>query len=120
MENISHVAELLHQHGAYLDVRDIVGHTPLHESCRSGALDIVQWLLERGADVNAQCCRLYTPVHVSADYGCLQVLKLLIASQGQYRSPTVHGKRPLHVQQVLTSDEITSKLCSYCWTRCKS
>jgi len=92
-----HVAELLHQNGAYLDVQDNGGHTPLHESCRAGVLDIVQWLLERGADADAECCKLYTPIHVSANNGCLQALKLLIAHKANIDIRTVHGKRPLHV-----------------------
>jgi ankyrin repeat protein len=91
------VANLLHRHGAYLDVQDNGGHTPLHESCRTGVLDIVKWLLERGADADALCCKLYSPVHVSADNGSLQALKLLIVHNANIDIKTVHGKRPLHV-----------------------
>ena len=36
-----------------MNVRDNAGYTPLHESCVTGALPIVERLLVAGADVNA-------------------------------------------------------------------
>lgn len=92
-----HIAELLHRHGADLDVQDNGGHTSLHEACRTGVPDIVQWLLVHGADMNAQCCQRYSPLHVAADNGSLQALKILIAHNADIDIRTVHGKCPLHV-----------------------
>ena len=69
------VAELLHRNGADVDVRDSSEDTPLREACVAGVLDIVQWLLNHGADVNAQgyraldstsqCGQQWTPPSIS-------------------------------------------------------
>jgi ankyrin repeat protein len=48
------VAELLHQHGADVNVRGQSNATSLLVACVAGTLEIVQWLLNHGADVNAQ------------------------------------------------------------------
>jgi len=85
MENISMLRSCYISMVHTLNVRDIVGHTPLHRSCRSGALDIVQCFLERGADVNAQCCRLYTPVSRVGRLWMPSSIEVTYRSQGQYR-----------------------------------
>ena len=35
-----------------VDTRDDMGHTPLHYAAQTGQIKVMQWLTERGADVN--------------------------------------------------------------------
>jgi hypothetical protein len=44
------VADLLHQHGADVDARDKSQWTLLHEASFTGLVDVVEWLLDHGAD----------------------------------------------------------------------
>lgn len=46
--------EILDKNEKLVNKRDKNGWTPLHEAVRDGNLDIIQLLLERGADVNAR------------------------------------------------------------------
>lgn len=48
------VADLLYQHGVAVDIRDVLKNTTLHTASMFELTDIVQWLLNRGADVNSQ------------------------------------------------------------------
>jgi ankyrin repeat protein len=48
------VAELLCQHGAAVDVRGYNNRTLLHAASEDGFIDVVQWLLDHGADADLQ------------------------------------------------------------------
>jgi len=96
----SYVADLLHRHGADLDVPDSGGHTSLYEACRTGALEpqiLHSGCSNTGQYMNAQCCKRYTPLHVAAYNGSHQALQMLIAHDANIDIRTVHGKCPLHV-----------------------
>ena len=91
------VAELLHQNGADVDVRDRHENTPLRATCNSGFLDIVKWLLDHGADVNTQNHELWTPLHSAADHGHLQIFQMLIEHNANIHNRTYSGASLLHV-----------------------
>lgn len=46
------LAEILHQRGADLFAKDKYGMTPLHMACKIGRLDVIQFLLSKGAMVD--------------------------------------------------------------------
>ena len=47
------VAELLAAHGADVNVKGVDKRTPLHEAASRGNVNVVAFLIEKGADVNA-------------------------------------------------------------------
>ena len=69
------VANLLHKHGAVVDVQDQDTWIPLHIASGYGYVDIMRWLLDHGADANARTRDrwqpLRTPLHVATR--CMQV-----------------------------------------------
>ena len=91
------IAELLHQYGADLDVRDKLENTPLRQASEAGFPDIVRWLLKHGADVNAQDGGHWTPLHCAANSGQLQICQLLIEHNANIHARTDLGESPLHV-----------------------
>ena len=93
------VAELLHRHGADVDVRDEFGDTPLREAYRHRdvSLDIAQWLLNHGADVNARGHRGWSPLHSVAEQGFLQAFQMLIEHNPDIHAETDGGASPLHI-----------------------
>jgi hypothetical protein len=59
------VADLLYRHGADVYVQGSGGSTPLHIASR-GHIDIMRWLLDRGADANFPDEEFMTPLHLAA------------------------------------------------------
>ncbi|PNP46422.1 hypothetical protein THARTR1_10744 [Trichoderma harzianum] len=58
--------KLLLDNGAKIDQRGNDGETPLHVACREGTLEAVRFLVDRGADVNAESGRFGTPILAAA------------------------------------------------------
>jgi ankyrin repeat protein len=90
------VAELLHRNGADVDVRDKYEDTLLCEVCRSGALDIVQWLFNHGADPNPQGCQNRPPLIIVASYGRLEEVQMLIEHNADIHIRDDYGRTSLH------------------------
>jgi ankyrin repeat protein len=90
------VAELLHQNGADVDVCDPSENTLLRRASRNGVLDIMQWLLDHKADVNAQGSGGYAPLHCAAQCGHLQAFQMLIEHNADIHVQNAFGMTPLH------------------------
>ena len=72
------VANLLHKHGAVVDVRNPMGCTPLHTASLSPDVDIMRWLINHGANVNALDGVSCTPLHWAAFFQHLESVQLLL------------------------------------------
>ena len=72
-----HTAELLHQRGADVEIRDD-DHTLLHFASVNGSVDIGQWLLTHGGDANSREDNLETPLHLAAMNGQLEFVQMLL------------------------------------------
>jgi hypothetical protein len=71
------VAKLLHQHGAVVPI-GYKGRTLLHAASADGLVDVAQWLLNIGADANAQEDNHSTPLHFAAANGRLEMVQILL------------------------------------------
>jgi Ankyrin repeats (3 copies) len=52
--NHEELVEVIDSHEEYVNARDANGWTPLHEAVRRGKLESVQFLIDRGSDVNSR------------------------------------------------------------------
>jgi uncharacterized protein len=102
------IAELLHQSGADVDVRDSVEDMPLREACMAGVLDTVQWLLNHGADASALGCRNWPPLVTAAHKGYLEEVQTLIEHNADIHirnhtemTPFAAGLRDHVIMQIL-------------------
>lgn len=64
------------------------GFTPLHIACHYGQLNMVRYLLEKGADVDVQTSSGYTALHHAAQQGHTVVITLLLQSKA---SPNIQN-----------------------------
>ena len=98
------VAELLHLHGAVLPI-GYNGRTLLHAASADGMVVVAQWLLNIGADANAQAGNRrtaavtgnYTPLHKASSGGHINVVRLLIEHGTDVHAQDQSQSTPLHL-----------------------
>ncbi|MDR2377207.1 MAG: ankyrin repeat domain-containing protein [Puniceicoccales bacterium] len=90
------IAKLLLEYGAHVDER-CGSWTVLHCAAEKGCCEMVEMLLDRGADLNAVdgSCR-ETPLSVAARSSCTEVIRLLLARHADVRIANNEGNTPLH------------------------
>jgi tankyrase len=81
-----------------INCRDSLGRnsTPLHLASGYNNLDVAEYLLEHGADVNAQDKGGLIPLHNASSYGHLDVAALLIRFNTEVNATDRWGFTPLH------------------------
>ena len=77
-ENESMLKILIEQSNADVNVCDCAGTTPLHLAVSKGRTNIVQFLLEHGACVDALNGKVATPLHLAAGEGKHEIAQLLL------------------------------------------
>jgi ankyrin repeat protein len=90
------VAELLHRHGAIVDVTNFGNITPLHAASIDGSVNIARWLLEHGADPNSQAYYYYTPLHMATKNGHLELVRTLLDYKVDINAKNMNKRTPLH------------------------
>ena len=93
------VARLLIERGADVvaPARNAMKVAPVHAAATQGDREMMQLLLERGADPNARQQMDYTPLHSSANRGDHETARLLVAHGADARAKTSDGKTPADV-----------------------
>lgn len=75
--------------------RGIIGKTPLHEATENHKLEIVQVLLDYGADVNAVSNGDYTALHIAATNGDTAIINLLLSRNADIKKLDEFQRNPL-------------------------
>lgn len=68
----------------------------LHFASRNGALDLCEWLLAQGADVNVVSVNMDTPLHYASRQGYFLVCQMLLRYGADVNFCNGHGFIPLH------------------------
>ena len=55
--------------------------TPLHLACKKGSLPIVQYLIEKGVDIEAKDIEELTPLHYACQNGHLPIVQYLMKKE---------------------------------------
>ena len=90
------VADLLHRHGAAVDIKGFGDTTPLHAASASRMIRVVRWLLEHGADGNSQMQDGTTPLLSAIGKGCLEIVQTLLEHGVDVNTRDLHEHSPLH------------------------
>ncbi|XP_032229100.2 ankyrin repeat domain-containing protein 29 [Nematostella vectensis] len=77
------------------DVIDGWGMTSLHMAARGGFVDCIQFLLEKGADINKTERRRKCPIHLAAQGGYLEAVQVLIRNKADLDVIDKYGRTPL-------------------------
>jgi len=94
----SRVKDLLEQDAALISARDSDGSTPLHCATWKGHQNVVEVLLDLGADVNLHNNNDHwgtTPLHAAAHANQRAIAELLIAHGANVHAKNLNGRTPL-------------------------
>lgn len=73
------VAEFFLQKGANIHLQDHDGKTPLHVASSTDHEEMVEWLIENGAELQSRTfIEKQTPLHYAARYDSLQAMEILL------------------------------------------
>ena len=73
------------------------GDTALHIACENNHLQIVQYLIEKGANIEIQDCGGKTSLHFASLYGNTEVVKYLVSKGANKNAKTKNGKTPYDI-----------------------
>ena len=107
------VADLLHQHGAVVNVPDHNNQTLLQAASADGRIDFVRWLLDHGADTNSQPDDHGTPIHLAASNGHPEVIQALLEHNAYTQAVDKGGRTPLHLASSSGKAEIVRLLLEH-------
>ncbi|XP_047026936.1 tonsoku-like protein [Helicoverpa zea] len=106
------LVERLIAQGHPVNIRDNAGWLPLHEACIHGHVEIVNILINSGANVNdrgGSNCDGITPLYDAASNGHLDVVQLLLEKGAIPSLKTDFGETPLRVLQKWRTSTILTK-----------
>jgi len=108
----SEVARLLIDRGADVvaPARNAIKVAPVHAAATQGDREMMQLLLERGADPNARQQMDYTPLHSSAGRGDAETARLLVSRGADARANSSDGKTPADVARERGFNELAAWL----------
>jgi ankyrin repeat protein len=98
--SVEGVRYFVEQKGVNINVaRGEYGYTPLHRAVDGDnryCLLVIQYLISKGADVNAKGDGDYTPLFNAAAHGTLEVVQCLVSHGADVNAKGYRGETPLH------------------------
>ncbi|MFB0565376.1 MAG: ankyrin repeat domain-containing protein [Candidatus Aminicenantaceae bacterium] len=94
--DLAKIKALLEKDPNLVSVKDGEGETPLFRAAESGHLDVVQYLVAKGAQVNAKNNVDQTALFYSAYYGQADILDWLLSKGAEFKGIDMYGRSPLH------------------------
>jgi cytochrome c len=106
-------AKLLIERGADVNAAPTPGLGPaLMPALAKRRIDLINLLLERGANPNSQRNR-ENALHIAARSGCLDCVKALVEAGADVNAKTKDGKTPLHLAKFKGQREVADYLLSH-------
>lgn len=97
---------LLNEEDDVVNCANADGITALHQACIDGSMEMVDFLLSHGANVNQVDSEGWTPLHVAASCGNLEIAEFLLQHGASLCSVNCDGDVPLDIAK----DEDTQML----------
>jgi ankyrin repeat protein len=92
------VADLLHEHGADIHIRDTDEWSLLHSTTVfNGRVDGARWLLNHGVDANAQAYLGWTPLHLAVRNQHLEIVQMLLDHNADIQTQNYRGEVALQL-----------------------
>ena len=111
-DQVKKMRQLLSNNNNWLEKRDKYQRTALHSAARYGALSALQYLIEKGADLNAKDESGNTPLHLAALYCHDEAAELIIQANPDINALNDDGESPLSMATVYGTPRALSLLLS--------
>ena len=92
--------------------KEVHGNTLLHQACGEHDTQLVELLVEHGADINCRDAEGFTPLHIAAIRGKMQVAKKLVELGADDNLTTLDGKDAAYLAELNEETEIEEFLKS--------
>lgn len=92
------------------DAKDEMGRTPLHLACHGGHIEMVKYLMAKGANIEAKFANGSTALYWAIPEGHIDVVKLLLAAGADIQAKQNDGTSLLHIAAALGQTEIAELL----------
>lgn len=97
---------------AFALYNEVQGKTLLHRVCENNDIQLVELLVEHGADINCRDAEGFTPLHVAAIRGQIKVVKKLVELGADDNLTTLDGKDAAYLAELNEETEIEEFLKS--------
>jgi formylglycine-generating enzyme required for sulfatase activity len=112
------LARLLIENGAIVDARFTAGHTPLHFAAQGNRVNVLTYLLDQGANIEARTNAdetamsesNETPLHCATDFQCPGTVALLLERGANAEAVNIEGQTPLIIAVSRNNEKIISIL----------
>lgn len=106
------ICEHAGENGVDIDKRNLIGFTPLHTACRNDATEMVDLLLDHGADMNLACEAMLnvSPLDLAVRKGSEGTVRVLIRHGARIQDRTASGWTPLFTAVFRTDDKLVRML----------
>jgi ankyrin repeat protein len=94
--NLAKVKELVEKNPELVKAKDKESETPLHKAAAQGHMDVVNYLISKGADIDARNNANQNPLLHAAYYGKTEVVKFLLDKGADFKTPDIYGRTILH------------------------
>jgi len=94
--NITKVRALIEKDATLINVADNAGIQPIHHAAKGCHNELVEYLLECGADSNATTSNGWTPIHYAVLYGHREMVECLVGRGADINASDNEGSYPIH------------------------
>ena len=115
--DLEKVKKIIERHPNQINVRDKMDFTPLHLASGKGHTEIVEFLLNHGADTELEICTGHTPMMLAAWYagdGKYETIKTLLEHGAKVNhKENGDGSTALHYAAIYSGEKVINLLISY-------
>ncbi len=108
--NLEELQALIAKDPSLTDAKDEMGRTPLHLACYGGHMELVKFLLSKGADIETKFANGSTALFWSIPEGHIDIVKLLITKGADIQAKQNDGTTLLHIAAAFGQTEIAELL----------
>ncbi|XP_011300962.1 ankyrin repeat domain-containing protein 49 [Fopius arisanus] len=95
--NMKRLEILLDKNPDLMNVIDKDGYTPLHRACYGNHVNIIHYLLSRGAKIDAKTIDGWEPLHSACCWNNVDCISMLISNGANVNAMTNGNQSPLHL-----------------------